>query len=86
MPYRMFTSISVLYKCFLLTYLAKVSICFLIADKAIRYVIYEQEGQRCPKRRVAQAAIRLATAVTRNRTHLWPDAGCIHRQRPTNIV
>ena len=23
----------------------------------------EQEGQRCPKRRVAQAAIRLATAV-----------------------
>ena len=24
--------------------------------------------------------------VTRNRTHLWPDAGCIHRQRPTNIV
>ena len=23
---------------------------------------------------------------TRKRTHLWPDAGCIHRQRPTNIV
>ena len=23
---------------------------------------------------------------TRLRTHLWPDAGCIHRQRPTNIV
>ena len=23
----------------------------------------QQEGQRCPKRRVAQAAIRLATAV-----------------------
>ena len=22
---------------------------------------------------------------TRLRTHLWPDAGCIHRQRPTNI-
>ena len=24
--------------------------------------------------------------LTRKRTHLWPDAGCIHRQRPTNIV
>ena len=24
--------------------------------------------------------------ITRPRTHLWPDAGCIHRQRPTNIV
>ena len=26
----------------------------------------KQEGQRCPKRRVAQVAIRLATAVTCN--------------------
>ena len=25
--------------------------------------VFKQEGQRCPKRRVAQAAIRLATAV-----------------------
>ena len=24
--------------------------------------------------------------LTRPRTHLWPDAGCILRQRPTNIV
>ena len=23
---------------------------------------------------------------TRKRTHLWPGAGCIHRQRPSNIV
>ena len=27
----------------------------------------KQEGHRCPKRRVAQAAIRLATAVTRQK-------------------
>ena len=24
--------------------------------------------------------------LTRLRMHLWPDAGCIHQQRPTNIV
>ena len=30
--------------------------------------------------------LRICCYITRNRTHLWPDAGCIHRQRPTNIV
>ena len=29
--------------------------------------VYKQEGQRCPKRQVAQAAIRLATAVIKFR-------------------
>ena len=31
-------------------------------------------------------AVQECSFRTRNRTHLWPDAGCIHRQRPTNIV
>ena len=30
-------------------------------------IIWKQEGQRCPKRRVAQAAIRLATGVIKFR-------------------
>ena len=28
----------------------------------------------------------IKSQITRPRTHLWPDAGCILRQRPSNIV
>ena len=42
-----------------------------IALKICHDTVHQQEGQRCPKRQVTQAATRLATAVIEKQGKKW---------------
>ena len=50
--------------------------CLHVFNSNLRHTMYD----------LRQRFFRSGTKKTRPRTHLWPDAGCIHRQRPTTTV